>query len=83
MDDFRDTDPSTVPDSSLDSGYPYLVGVLLGVVSDEQLEHALAVCHDNAHRGRWIADALSILHRASLGRLGVCPHCQGSGRSPR
>lgn len=57
-------------------GYPFLVGVLMEVATDEQIETVLSVCREHAHEGDGIAHAISVLEQ----RGRECPECRGSGK---
>jgi hypothetical protein len=66
------------------SGYPYLVGVLLGQATDEQKRSALSLCREHAHDAAFIADAARILEQhfetsSPIPDMAPCARCDGTG----
>jgi hypothetical protein len=65
--------------TTVDDGYPFLVGVLLSQATDKQIQFALDVCREHAHEGDGIAHAITVLE--SRGReCRECRECRGSGK---
>lgn len=59
-------------------GDAVLIRVLVALMSDEQLEHALNGCRDNATEADF-AHAARVLEHEVRDRLAECPKCYGSG----